>query len=98
MNKNTELFSTEDPETLLNAVIDFADKQGYKYEVSKDKYKVKIEILLGEEKIDLTAKISKVDPNKYCLEINRTGGDQIVFFEQFKQMKEYLGDLIDATN
>lgn len=97
VNKNTELFSTEDADVLLDTIVDFADKQGYKYQVAKDKYKVKVEMLLGEEKIDLTAKISKVDATKNCIEINRTGGDQLVFFEQFKQIKEYFGDLVDAT-
>jgi hypothetical protein len=97
VNKNTEIFSTEDPDVLLGTIVDFADKQGYKYQVAKDKYKVKLEILLGEETVDMTIKISKVDANKHCIEINRTGGDQLVFFEQFKQMKEYFGDLIDAT-
>lgn len=82
VNKNTDMFTTEDPDVLLDIIVDFAEKQGYKYQVAKDKYKIKIEMLIGEEeKIDITAKISKVDANKNCIEINRTGGDQLVFFE-----------------
>jgi len=97
VNKNTEVFSTYDPDTLLDTIVDFAEKQGFKYEVAKDKYKVKLEILLGEEKIDITAKISKATADKYCLEFNRTGGDSILFFEQFKNIKEYFGEMINAT-
>jgi hypothetical protein len=49
---------------------------------------VKVEILLGEEKVDITAKISKAAEGKYCLEVNRTGGDSMLFFDQFKIIKE----------
>lgn len=91
------MFSTSEPDILLDTIVDFAEKQGYKYEVSKDKYKVKVEILLGEEKIDITAKITKAAAEKYCIEFNRTGGDSILFFDQFKIIKEYFGELIDAT-
>lgn len=97
MNKNTELFSTSDADTLLDTIVDFAEKQGYKYQVAKDKYKVKLEILLGEEKIDISAKISKAAADKYCIEFNRTGGDSMLFYDQFKNIKEYFGDLIDTT-
>jgi len=97
VNKNTELFSSYDADTLLDTICDFAEKQGYKFEVAKDKYKIKLEILLGEEKIDITAKITKAAADKYCIEFNRTGGDSILFFEQFKNIREYFGDLINAT-
>lgn len=81
VNKNTDLFSTYDADTLLDTIVDFAEKQGYKYEVAKDKYKVKVEILLGEEVVDITAKITKVAADKNAVEITRTGGDSILFFE-----------------
>jgi len=58
---------------------------------------VKLEILLGEEKVDITAKISKAAVDKYCIEFNRTSGDSILFFEQFNNIKQYFGDLINAT-
>jgi len=81
INKNTEMFSSYDPDTLLDTIVDFAEKQGFKFDVAKDKYKVKFEILLGEEKIDMTIKISKAAADKYCIEINRTGGDSMLFFD-----------------
>ena len=91
------MFSTYDPDTLLDTLVDYAEKQGYKYQVAKDKYKVKLEILLGEEKVDITAKISKVSADKYAIEFVRTGGDSIIFFDQFKNIKEYFSDLDNAT-
>lgn len=97
VNKNTELFSTYDADTLFETILDFAEKQGYKFQASPDKYKAKIEILLGEEVVDITAKVTKAAADKNVVEITRTGGDSILFFEQFKIIKDYLGELVDAT-
>lgn len=91
------MFSSYDADTLLDTIVDFAEAQGYKYVVAKDKFKVKLEILCGEEKVELTAKISKAGVDKYCIEFNRTSGDSMLFFTQFNTIKEYFGDLINAT-
>lgn len=49
VNKNTELFSTFDADTLLGTLEEFADKQGFKYLVAKDKYKIKLELTAEKE-------------------------------------------------
>lgn len=56
-----------------------------------------MELLIGEEKIEITANITKAAADKYCIEFNRKSGDSILFFEQFKNIKEYFGELINAT-
>jgi hypothetical protein len=45
-NKNTELFSTSDPDTILDAILEFAKLQGYEeFKLSEDKYKLVLPIL-----------------------------------------------------
>jgi len=97
--KNTEFFSTYDAEVLLSNLIQFADAQGFKCDVSKDKYKVKISVLLDEgETVDLVSRILKVDDEKVCMEFSKTGCcDSLLFFDQFNKIKEYMGDYINAT-
>lgn len=43
----------------------------------------------------MTIKILKVEEGKVCIDFRRTNGDQIKFFEQFNDIKDYLDDFID---
>lgn len=45
VNKNTEIFSTYDPEVLFNSLMQLAQKKGYTIDVSSDQYKAKLAIL-----------------------------------------------------
>ena len=76
VNKTTEFFSTANPDELLEELAGYFAEKGYKFEIAKDKYKVKAEIMEeGAEPIEITAKISKAAPEKYCVEFNRIAGD-----------------------
>ena len=98
VNKNTDLFSTCLPDDLLDTLVDFAEKKGFKYTVAKDKYKVKVEILEQDAgTVEISAKVSKVDKDKYVVEFNRVSGDSIVFFKHFNDIKEFYGELVNAT-
>jgi len=46
----------------------------------------------------VTAKITKVDKKKFCIEFDRKSGDSLEFYNHFNLIKEFLGDLINATN
>jgi hypothetical protein len=47
INKNTELFSTADPDELLHTLIKFAELSGCsEYVISKDKYKVTLPLFV----------------------------------------------------
>ena len=99
INKNTELFSTQDPDVLLEEILNYAETQGYKdYKVSKDKYKIKLPVVtkVGEY-TEMTIEILKADQNKVCIDFTRAGGDTLPFYNEFNLIKEYLGELIDTT-
>lgn len=96
--KNTEIFSTFSPDDLLDTVVDLAEKKGYKYTVAGGKYKIKFEILEEDgEKVELTAKISRVDKDKNCVEFTRTGGNYLAFYNKFELIKEFFGDIVNAS-
>lgn len=98
VQKNTEFFTTADPETLLGEIAGYFEEKGYTFAVAKDKYKIKGTILVDkEDPIDVTVKILKADKDKYCVEFTRTGGDQLQFFNQYAIIKDYFGDLVDAS-
>ena len=98
INKNTELFSTEDADTILDTLIDYADKNGFKdYTVAKDKYKVKLPYISAQgEKVNIKVEISKVDSNTVCVDFTKEDGDSLVFYKGFNQIKEFFGPLVDT--
>jgi hypothetical protein len=69
-------------------------------ELSKDKYKAKLQILLEDGAVELNAKILKVAEvdGKVCVEFSKCSGtDSIKFFERFNNIKDYFGEFINAT-
>jgi hypothetical protein len=97
VNKNTEFFTTCCPEETLDEITGYFEEKGYKVNVAQDKYKVKVTLpISGESDLEMCVRILKAAPEKYCVEFNRTGGDQLEFFKQFNIIKEEL-DLEDAT-
>lgn len=96
--KNTEIFSTHHPDELLDSIVDYVEKMGYEHKLVDKQYKLKFQILQDQERIDVTAKVTKVDKDKYCLEFDRKSGDSLAFYNHFNNIKEFLGDLINATN
>jgi hypothetical protein len=73
---------------------------GYdKFKLSKDKYKIKeLQFITKEgEQGEMTIEILKVDDKKVCVDFTKTDGDALVFYKEFGNLKDYLGDIADAT-
>ncbi len=69
VNKNTEFFTTESPENILDELLGYCDEKGYKCQAAEDKYKVKIEVLNEQQSpVDMCVNIMKAAPEKYCVE------------------------------
>jgi len=95
VNKNTELFSVYSAETLLDALKAYCTEKVLKYEIVKDKYKMKIHF--PSEEIDICCKILSMDEDTNCIEFNRQRGGCMTFFDQFNQMRDFLGDLVTSS-
>lgn len=66
--------------------------------IAADKWKMKF--TLKDDKsgpIDVTVNILRVDDSIICVEFNRKQGNQLAFFDFFKQMKKSLNLYNDAT-
>jgi len=50
-----------------------------------------------EEEVEITINILRADKDKYCIEFIRNGGDPLLFFDKFEEIKDYIGELIDTT-
>ena len=97
--KNTELFSTADPDTLLDSILAYATALGYtEYKLSKDRFKLKRPVLNEKnQKVEIKIEILKVDENKACVEFTKLDGDYLTFIDEFNLIKDYMGELIDAS-
>jgi hypothetical protein len=42
--------------------------------------------------------ILEVDEDKVCIDISKGDGDLMAFFNEFNYLKDYLGNIVDATN
>jgi hypothetical protein len=42
--------------------------------------------------------ILKVDQDKVCIEFSKVDGDYLTFVEEFNTIRNYMGELIDASN
>jgi len=97
IQKNTEFFSNENPDILLSELAGYFEEKGQKFTMSDDKYKIKAAVLVeGLDPIEMNIKILKAAHDKFCVEFNRTGGDQLEFFKQYNVIKEMFDDIIVA--
>lgn len=78
-------------------MLDYFEIKGYKFEAAKGRYKTKLQIGSDAELVEMTIKVLKAGEEKVCIDFSRTGGDQIKFYEQFNDIKDYLGSYIDAS-
>ena len=97
VNKNTEFFTTELPEDVYAELLGYFEEKGFKVAEAGDKYKLKVTQPISEDQdLEYTVRILKATQQKYCVEFNRNGGDQLEFFKQFNTAKDEL-DLEDTA-
>ena len=97
VHKNTEMFSTYDPDTLLKILDECAEKMGAEMEVYAGKYKARLKMATEMDNIEMKVNILKVDEAKNCVEFNRVLGDQIEFLNLYNKIKGYFGEFNDAA-
>lgn len=103
VKKNTEFFTTEIPENLVNEIGGYLQSQGHLTVLDKNKYKFKV--TLKQEKgteeesapLELTVKILDASNGRYCVEFSRTAGDQLQFFDEFSKIRDELAHLVIAA-
>ena len=77
-----------------DAVKNFAEKAGIKYNEATNKYKIKMTfILTDEEELEVCCKILKVDETLNCIQFTKISGDSLVFYEKFKAIEGFLHEL-----
>ena len=96
VSKLTEFMTTQSPDDLLDELAGYFEERQAKYEIAKDKYKIKVQLVEDEQLLQMVVYILKADAGKYCVEFNRTCGDQLLFFKAFTGIKEAFDDIVDA--
>ncbi len=97
IHKNTEMYSTYDADTLLAVLDEMTEVLGAKMDVADDKYKVKLNIAMPTGTIEMKVRILKVKEGLNCLEFSRVSGDQLEFFTQYNQIKDFYGEFNNAA-
>jgi hypothetical protein len=92
IKKNTELFSIYSADTLLDALRAYCTERGLKHDVQKDKHKLRI--AFPSEEIEIVCKVLSLNEDTNCLEICRTRGPCMAFYDQYAHIKDFLGDLV----
>ncbi len=87
----TQFFSKSDLESIFNTLALFADKVTTEYEFSPEEYKVTMNILQDDTKIEMTVNILKAEDGKYCIECVKNTGDRFVFNGIYNKMKQFFG-------
>ena len=47
--------------------------------------------------LEVTAKLLKVNEEKICIDFQKNEGDIFTFHKPFKNIRDYLGELIDSS-
>lgn len=99
INKNTELFSTAEADAILETILNYIEDMGYdKYTVSKDKYKIKLHFITKEgEEGEMKIELLQAGENKVCIDFTKAEGDYLTFTKEFNAIRDYVGELADAT-
>lgn len=103
VKKNTEFFTSETPENLINEIGGLFQELGHIVVLDAKKYKFKVTLKQddGTEEstapVELTVKILDASNGRFCVEFNRTGGDQLQFFDEFIKVRDELAHLVIAA-
>jgi serine/threonine protein kinase len=87
----TKFYDVDNGDTLVDAAVDVAEEQGYKYKKSKEFYRIIIKI--QDEGITTRVQVNvvkKPDEEMRCLELVKLGGDESAFKKAFDKFNEYL--------
>jgi hypothetical protein len=82
------LFSTFEPNLLLDEILNYAEEKGFEFKVSNDKYKVILRKLTEDGGIEMVVNILRVDEKRNCIDFNRTKGDCLDYFSCFNEIKD----------
>ena len=51
----------------------------------------------SQDKVVMKVEILSAGKGKVCLDFSKVDGDSLAFYNEFAIIKDYLGDLIDAS-
>lgn len=83
---NTEFFTTSDATPVFRDLIEYLRRKAIQPKLDKDYWKLTFSIPDGKSSIDVKVKLLKASHTKLAVEFTRKRGDQLKFFDHFKQM------------
>ena len=97
------MFSTFNPDVIEDTVVQHLKDCGIQYTSKEDKYKIKFTIENTDKHgnqsvVGMCLRILKVDDNKNVIEFTKTSGNESIYLNLYKELREAsLGKLNDAS-
>lgn len=86
MASNTEFFTTADATPVFRDIIEHLKRKAIKPAVDENFWKLTFSIPDGKSSIDVKVKLLKVSHSKLAVTFTRKKGNQLKFFDHYKQM------------
>ena len=97
LKRCTQFFSTSNLNDLFNTLGKFATDYAASFKIG-EKYNAILDVIEEETKLQMEVDILKVpDQEKYCIEVSRKNGDIFLFNKIYKQLKQFYGGHVNAT-
>lgn len=103
-NKNTEFFSTYNPDMIEEALIQYlVDEYKVEPRVNQGKYKMKFALQTkniegGDEESEVCVRILQVSDAEMCaVEFTKLGGNNVTFLDHFNEISKALDNFNDAV-
>ena len=99
MQRETELFTREDADSVFCTLGGYCEKRGNSVMRSRKYYKLTVEFMDNDVALTTNIEIKRVSEEEKggdvkCVEFVRVKGDFFLFYEVFREMSEYLGGLV----
>merc|ERR1711988_213257 len=89
--KNTEFFSSCNPDTIEEALVEHLRKISIEPKINNEKYKIKYSYVQTnqdetKETIEVCVRILKVGDDQVCVEFTKLSGPNVLFHENFNEL------------
>lgn len=97
LKRYTQFFSKSDLSSLFHTLAIFVDKTATEYGFSAEEYSCTFKVIKEEVNLSVTVNILEAGDELYCVEAIKNKGDRFEFTKIYKDMKEYFGGHLNAS-
>ena len=94
----TAFFNVDDPEDLVNVVLNFAKAYNLPFFKHEEYYRVELKIKHNSERVNIVANIlKKAEDNSRCIQLLKSNGSQDLFINTYSLLKKFISKSKNLT-